>query len=333
MSHSVASDLPEIEENAGPGEDAGSGGTPGLDETPSHLDLDIHDLVRLADGVHVVGGEVTDQWLGIVGRPNPAAAWLISMMVAPITVGDLISRFAAHSSYDADAAGDAVRVTIEQLDRNGQVLVRRPLRTWLLPVTLWQLVISLAMFRPVRRPARRYRLSAAGVIRAAGRQGRWPALVFAVLGALVALLVMAQQPVEYPPERALRAGAVLPTLLFLHCGLIAVHEIGHVAALRAIRGGGGLVAIRGVRIGVVFPRSAGGEPVIALAGPATAFLASLSVGALAGLASAPMPFDVLRYAPLLGIAHLCCLVPWSADGKLLIKGLRVGSGRAMHAPE
>ncbi|HEV2069322.1 MAG TPA: hypothetical protein VGR26_05980 [Acidimicrobiales bacterium] len=285
-----------------------------------HLDLDRSDKVGLAIGLTVrPDGRLVDTWLGADARPNGTALELLHRISSgrPVTLSELAGAMTDQYGLSEECAYGDARALMTKLDQNAQIEVHRPMSIWLSPAALWVDLKNLAKLQVPARPARRYPLTVGGVAAAAWRQSRLPLLVLALGSVLLTLLLLVQLPEPAPTDTAVRSGLVPLTIAAVHAALLAAHEVGHVVALRVSGSGLGLVAVRGMRMGVVYPLGATRRPrLTAAAGPVTAAIASLPMGVF-GRSYGELPLEVLALAPVLGLAHLATLGRWSSDGRVI----------------
>lgn len=283
------------------------------------LDIDCHDTLRLARGLEWedMGARLTDAWLDVcVAVGSSTAVVLHRLSTQPSTIVELGRCLSTRFEIDEQSAIRDVRRLLRQLDDRAMLAARRSVRTRLLPTSLLADTVALLSLQPRRKVATRYPMSLGGVWAATVRQAAGPMAVLLVMAFGFGLMLVSQLP-SNEMQGAVEAAGVLPLLGFVHVLLLLAHEGGHVLALVLTGCRTGLVARRGLRLGVVYPRGCSNHPrLVAGAGPLLAAFLSLPI-AWVGMHVEAMPIAGLRVAAIVGVTHLFSLGPWTADGRTL----------------
>lgn len=282
------------------------------------VDIDRHDKIQFAAGVSFDPlGYLEDAWTSQRGRPNDSAVSVLRHLNTPTSISDLVGRVELSGSVDSEHVEQTVHDVLLSLDDRAALLVHRPLRSWLRPIPQALRLVEMLKLHAIRRPARRYPPTMAGIARAVGRQSVWPGLVLTILTALllIAMLATGTEDSWYP---AFRLSAVLLVVGGLHALLLFCHEAGHLIATKVNRVDGVVAVSRGLRIGLVMPilSDRRARVTTALSGPVAATVVAALIS-VAALSTEAVPWEFLQYSFALGLMHLVSLGPWASDGRML----------------
>ncbi len=240
---------------------------------------------------------------------SPAAA-LLAGCDGRVTVGDLAAEHA--HAYDVDPArllGD-LGPFVTELAEVGMVRVHRRWRHHVAGLLLDVAGTPVAEGAGARR---RYPATPLGCARAAFHGGRVVALFALAWSAVLAVAVRTLAP-GAPLIVALVPAAVAVAAI----ASVAGHEIGHLAAVRVVRGHPRFAAAGPSQVGLLHDvRDVGRRRWVAVAGPLAGALVALAL-APAALALPP-PADGLAVplAGLLAAGHVAGLLPFFKDGSHL----------------
>ncbi|HSW65971.1 MAG TPA: hypothetical protein VLI54_02430 [Bacillota bacterium] len=225
------------------------------------------------------GSKLHDVHLGAAYRLSPDAVWLLKRLYKNAELAQLVSAVVAQRSVSEEDARAAVLTFYAQLGMVGAVRV-----VW--DGLVWWRVRAWATWR------QRERASLLGFIKSMWRAYGWLSLGMTSIGILLAHF--AKLPLMY---------GALPIFLFVSC---AAHEAGHVAAAKTT----GMQAVVLSHVGYsavsYMPRRGKDRVLTSLAGPLS--------GAIVCAASGIGEPHILLPLVALAIMHVCCLLPWSADG-------------------
>lgn len=241
---------------------------------------------------------------------TPTAAALLAGCDGRVPVGDLAAEHAR--AYEVDTAHLLADFGpfVTELAEVGLVRVHRRWRHHLAG-----LLLDLARTPPPEAPVARRRFPATplGCAHAAFHSGRVVTLFALVWSALLALMVHALAP------GAPLVVALVPTAMAVGAvASVAAHEIGHLAAVRAVRGHPRFAAAGRSQVGLLHDvRDVGRRRWVALAGPLAGALAALALVPM--VLALPPPADdlALPLAGLLAAGHLAGLLPFFRDGRHL----------------
>lgn len=291
--------------------------------------LDVQDVVGLAEGVRWVpsAGVVHDVPLGARHPVNATAAQVLdSVARGRSTVGESSAVLADRYGLDDEQARTDVLDLLRVLDDQALVSVRRPRRLVWSPSGVAGAVSALALGGDLFL-AHRFPATARGIVRATARILLWPTVLL-LLGA--AGLIAALRGVRPDLDAVvLVESALLVAALVLALWIsMALHELGHLVALRGGRGHA-VVVVRGWRMALLHRDDPSNRPaLVALAGPLAGLLGGLLVAPL-GWVDAFGP-ELAAVACAVGLSHLVHLGPWSADGAMLRRAIaRGGADRAV----
>ncbi|MCB1013760.1 MAG: zinc metallopeptidase, partial [Acidimicrobiales bacterium] len=124
-----------------------------------------------------------------------------------------------------------------------------------------------------------------------------------------------------PRAKAVRLSEEVLNARTVSAAAVAAHEVGHLAAVRAVRGRARYVAAGRNQVGVIHDvHHAGRRRLVAVAGPAAGVAAGVAAWPLAAVLPAPADDLAAPLALVLALGHLAGLLPWFADGRHLWTG-------------
>lgn len=238
------------------------------------------------------------------------AAALLAGCDGRVTVGDLAAEHARAYGVDPGRLLADLAPFVTELAGVGLVRVHRRWRHHVAGFLL-----DLARTPPPEAPVARRRFPATplGCSRAAFHSGRVVALFALAWSAALALAVHVLAP-DTPLVVALAPVAVAVGAV----ASVAAHEIGHLAAVRAVRGRPRFAAAGPSQVGLLHDvRDVRRRRWVAAAGPLAGALVALALVPLALALPPPADGLALPLAGLLAAGHLVGLLPFFKDGRHL----------------
>lgn len=241
---------------------------------------------------------------------SSTAAALLAGCDGRVTVGDLVAEHARAYRVDPARLLADLRPFVTELAEVGLVRVHRRWRHHLAGFLL-----DLARTPPPETPvaSRRFPATPLGCARAAFHGGRLVALFALAWSAVLAVAVHALAP-GTPLVVALAPAAVALGAV----ASVAAHEIGHLAAVRVVRGHPRFAAAGPGRVGLLHDvRDVARRRWVAAAGPLAGAVVALTLAPAARALPTPADGLALPLAGLLAAGHLAGLLPCFKDGRHL----------------
>jgi Coenzyme PQQ synthesis protein D (PqqD) len=284
--------------------------------------------VSLAPGVSVVDSVIKDTADGSSYPITGIGADVIARLSAAAPVEDVVAAISDDYGVPDVTVATDITAFIEVLDRQGLISTRQ---SYLANVSGF--IRSLAIATPslvdlvmldtsaLAQPTRRYPAKARFVVLACIEAQMILYLTGLVLiGAAVGFKSFEAWRQGVPVLGVAAFAGVRPVLaLTIFTVLFVGHELGHLAAITALRMKARSVAVRMWAVGITFvPDTPGKMLAVAVSGPLAGALGALAVAGL--LALRPIPqlgigVTEVTYVLLFGLLHLWSLRPWAQDGK------------------
>lgn len=240
---------------------------------------------------------------------SPTAAALLAGCDGQMPVGHLADEHARAYGVDPSRLLADLGPFVTELAEVGLVRVQR---RWRHHVAGFLLDLGRT---PPEAPVARRRFPATtfGCTRAALHGGRAAVLLGTAWSCVLALAVH-----TLAPGAPLTVALVPATVALAGVVSVAAHEIGHLLAVRAVRGHPRYAAAGPSQVGLLHDvRDVGRRRWVAVAGPVAGALVALALAPLAATLPAPADGLALPLTAVLAVGHLVGLLPFFKDGRHL----------------